>query len=295
MSDINAMAAEFEKLNATEEDDVVDVIDDEGDDTPAPDDKAPPGFKSYDQYIADGGDPDMYKGRKAYEAEKKRIDENKLLHSQVRDLKKSTDSIAEAMQEWQQGERDKMRRELEAKLKEQKDSLDIDGALETREQLDKLKVEGRRAPPPHPIIAQFTEDNPIIDPKSDQFNKDFTDDVATIHNARIARMSRSGDGMDVSEAQVIKSLKASFEEAKELNRELFVSSRNDRQGAPTRKPAANGGDKGASLETRLKNMKIDNPRDPDGINANAPFEMYQLIKKRDPKAAERFAKSQLGE
>lgn len=286
------IAAELENLRLEDETDEVEVVEEEQEE--APEEDNPPGFKSYEQYVKDGGDPDMYKGKKAYEAEKKRIDENKKLHAEVRDLKKSTDSIAEAMQEWQQSERDKMRKELEARFKEQKEAYDLDGALETREQLDSLKKEEKKPPKLNPVIVQFTEDNPIINRDSEQFNQEFFDDMARLQAKKINAMSDNG-GADLTNAQILKCTKAAYEEAKELNKELFVSSRNDRQGAPSKKPAVTTADKGASLEVRLKNFKVVDARDPEGLNSNAPWEMYQLLKAKDPKAAERFAKSTLGE
>ncbi|MGI9251822.1 MAG: hypothetical protein ACR2PR_11630, partial [Pseudohongiellaceae bacterium] len=73
------------------------------DDTPpnhpeanAPAEEDPPGFKTFEEYVADGGDPDNYVGKKAYEQHYSRIQDNKALRGEVKGLQETVQQTMEA-------------------------------------------------------------------------------------------------------------------------------------------------------------------------------------------------------
>jgi hypothetical protein len=159
--------------------------------------------------------------------------------------------------------------------------MEVDEALEAQKALDKLDSE---APPKiNPIIPQFFGENPLLDQNSTQFNQDFYDDFASIYTSKMDSLTSFGT-RNVTDAQVQKALKVSLSEAKNLNPELFKSSRSARPGAPAGRPAAGEG-------KDLSDFKIDNKD--DLRNQNAATEMYEMLKAKDPEVAENFKKNLL--
>lgn len=287
-------AAKAEALRAAQQGDApdADVKDDDADEGK----DSPPGFKSYEEYVKDGGDPELYKGKKAYEAEKKRIDE-------IKDLKKEfkvfTQQLMTANAETMNKERLAMKTQLEAELKQQRADGDVDAALETKEKLTELKAEVKAGPVPlHPVIEQFIEDNPILDKDSDDYDPKFFKTMARLQAKEINRLSANG-GADLDADQMRRCTQKAFTETQEYYPELFkpdVSPRNERAGQG-RKPNGGAGEgKGQSLDVRLKNMKIgDRHHNPD-INNNSHYETYQFMKEKyGQKAADKFARNVLGD
>ncbi len=268
------------------DDEIVD--DDKDDDGKKAKDEAPPGFLSYEEYIEKGGDPKKYKGEDAYK------DYHTLL-KELKDTKKEvkvfTQQVLQASEATMAKERLAMKTQLEAELKQHKADGEVDLALETKEKLDTLKQEVKAGPAPlNPVLQEFMEANPIIDRESDEFDKEFFDDMARFQAKRINSLSAS-DGRDLTDAQVLKCTKLAFKDALELNPEAVkpeVSPRNDRSGNG-RKPAGNGGDKPQSLEVWLKNYQVKDARNPDATKGLA-WETYKHMKENvSEKAATRFA------
>ena len=255
--------------------------------------KSPPGFKSYEEYVAEGGDPDMYKGKKAFEAEYERIQEIRRDKSETKELKDGMSSIIDTLGEWKTQQTSTIRAELEAQLAEQKRTADVDGALETKEKLDALKETPKKqeTPPLNPVLEKFMTENPIIDQGSDQFNDEFFSDMARLQAKKINEMSDNG-GADLTDAQILKCTKAAFASAKELNAELFTSKRNSRQGQGRQARTAPS-DKGQSIEVRLKNYQTSGVGSEN--NKDAALSFYKTLKEKNPKAAEKFALNLLGE
>lgn len=270
--------------------------DNEGGEEVLAEDTSPPGFKTYEQYVADGGDPDLYKGKKAYEAEHSRIEDNKRLRSEIKELKELSRTVASTMSEWQAQQAKTIRAQLEAELKEAKEIGDVDAALSSQKKIDALGTDKPIAKPQiNPVIKEFMEKNPILDASSDQYNKDFFDDVVKYHNKEVAELTiyPLGDprsGTDLTDAQVAKCARRAYERAKDLNADLFKSPRNERPGQ-TRQQA--GAAKGASLRTKLASLNIATRN--QALNGDAAVDMYDMLHAKDPKAAERYAKNILGE
>lgn len=300
MANAKELAAQAEELRkqaqAGEEVDDVVIEEEEGadgdDDVAA--DKSPPGFLSYEDYIKAGKDPKKYKGEDAYNETYAHIHEIKGLK---KELKTVSQSVQATMDEWRATEREKVKAELQADLKRQKDEGDIEGVLETKEKLDSIRHEEKTGAAPKllPVIEDYIQDNPILDAKSDDFDQDTFEDFRSLYDAEINKMT-AGTGMGLSERQIQRALGRALNQAQDLNKPAQAptrSPRNDRAG-PGRQ-ATRGGEAKQSIEVRLKNMKFQDNRNPDG-NPNPAYAAYLKIKATaGPKAAERFAKAQLGE
>ncbi len=300
MAKLDENAAAFEALQKQQnggvepqDDDV--VVGDPPDDKADKGEKTPPGFMSYDEYVKAGKDPDRYKGKKAYEDDYKRIQEIKGLK---KEFKSFTQQVLAASEQTLIKERAEMRKDLEAELKRQKDEGDVEGALETKEKLIELKQEIKQGPPPlNPVIQEFIEENPILDKDSEEFNQEFFDDMARLQAKEINSLSDKG-GADLTSRQLKKCTENAFRKAQELNQELFTpksSPRNDRPGLG-RKAANQGGDsRGQSVEVKLKNMRIQDNRNPD-MNPSPAYDIYKFIKEKyGDKGADKFAHSALKE
>lgn len=301
MAKIDDNAAAFEALQAKQngvadgDDDVVVADPPDTKDDKAEKGEKSVGFLSYEEYIEKGGDPKKYKGEDAYNDYYKLLAE---LKDTKKEVKTFTQQLLAASEATLAKERAAMKASLESELKRQKDEGDVDGALETKEKLTELKQEIKKGPVPvNPVIAEFIEENPLIDKDSDDFNQDFYDDMVRLQAKEINALSDQG-GIDLTDKQVLKCTRLAFEKAKALNADLFkpeVSERNNRQGLGRNGGKGGDGGKGQSFEVRLKNLKMDNNRSPD-LNPNPAYDMYKHIKEKyGDKAADKFARSALSE
>jgi hypothetical protein len=247
-----------------EEDDLplADVDEINADDVPG---ELPPGFKSYDAYVKDGGDPDMYRGRKAYEAEHTRINENKALRDEVRGLNVTVQQTMEATQQVLSQTEARVRQEVEGELQLARENDDVDAAITAQNKLNQIdtNVEQRQAPAAQPkgespAITAYRAKNPLIDSASPQFNQEFNTAVEKAFN-NFARQGLTG-----SPAETERALKASMGAAQTLFPELFESPRNGRQQSQQRqRQRAPQGDNVPKAE----DYQIAKPRNPRDVNA----------------------------
>lgn len=250
-----------------------------------------PGFISYDEWVAKGKDPADYKGENAYKAEYDRIQE-------IRDLKSTMNQVVSGMETWQKHQSEQMNRQIEqakidaqAELEKAKADEDIEAALTAQNKLNNIQ----NTPAPtqiNPVIQTFANANPIINPDSDQFDPEFQKDMTMIQNGILDDLlggdrSRSGE---LSQSQIDRSMKVAYKKAKELHEDKFKSPRNNRQSIsqPGKRSSQPTNDTTLQLKSVPGNTK--NPRD-----NNPATDIYEMLKKRDPKAAETFAKNVLGE
>lgn len=276
--DIDAAGAQFEQSKQerrAEEQQQLPLMEVEEEDEPHPDDvdgnKGPPGFKSYDDYLAAGGDPDMFRGKKAYVDEHHRIDENKRLRSDVRGLQTTVQQTMDAVSEWQTTEREKMRREIEGELHTAKENEDVDGAIDAQQRLDKLEAKPTTPAPRQeiPAIVQFRENNPILDVSTDDYDEDFNQSVEGFFNNLYGQLSQNGN-RKVSDGQVKRCLNKAMvdarafhgieehqEEPEDNNR--GESPRNQRKrGAPRQRRSQQSSRQ--TTTPKAEDFKIENPR-----------------------------------
>ena len=204
--------------------------------------------------------------------------------------------VVNGVQTWQEQQQEIMAQQVEqaildavAELEKAKEDEDIDAALTAQKKLDSLD----KKPPvkANPVITEFSRKNPIIDPSSDQYDAEFHQDMIMIHNGKLDLLlggdrTRAGE---LTQEQIKRVQSLAFNQAKELHADKFVSPRNKRttQAQPAKR-------KTQTEDTTLKLKKVKgnsrNPRDASPAN-----DIYDIIKAKDPKAAETFAKNLTGE
>ncbi|MGI9250908.1 MAG: hypothetical protein ACR2PR_06890 [Pseudohongiellaceae bacterium] len=257
---------------------------DDGNDTP-------PGFKSFEEYVADGGDPDDYVGKKAYERHHARIQDNKGLRDEVKDLKGTVQQTMEATNAVLEQTEARVRAEVEAELHQAREDEDVDAALTAQGKLDDMDAaaEQRRGAPPqqrpteHPTITAFRESNPMLDHNSNQFDQDFNEDVEAAFNV-IANQGLTG-----TDRQVKAALKKAMDIAKGMHAEKFESPRNNRQQNQQRRQQrrTNPGDNDTT--PNAEGYVIKNPRNPR--QGNAAPEVRDMIQQKAEDAARKAGKS----
>jgi len=146
----------------------------------------PPGYLTYDEWIAKGKDPADYKGENAYKAEYERIKE-------IRELKDTMNQVVHGVESWKEQQNAQMAREIarakqeaQRELELARENEDLDAALIAKDKLIELDRQVVNQPPPlNPIITDFARKNPIIDQNSPQYDKEFHQDMIMIHNGKL--------------------------------------------------------------------------------------------------------------
>jgi len=254
-------------------------------------DDKPPGFLTYDEWVAKGKDPADFRGENAYKAQYESLKE-------VRELKDTMSHVVDGMETWKQQQNEQKAEEiaqarvdLVAEFEQAKEDEDLDAALAAQEKIN--KIDSRPAPiQVNPIISDFARKNPIIDSNSAQYNAEFHQDMIMIHNGKLDQLlggdrSRAGE---LTPQQIERVQKMAFTQARELHADKFVSPRNKRSAPP--QPGKRQAQPSASVKAKLKSVEGNsrNVRD-----TNPADDIYEIIKARDPEAAERFAKNLTGE
>jgi len=254
----------------------------------------PPGFLSYDEWIDKGKDPADYRGENAYKSQYESLQE-------VRELKNAMGQVVDSMETWKQEQNDKMAIQVEQakedaliELEKAKEDEDMNAALAAQEKINKLEKQKKAQKPPqlNPVITDFATKNPIIDTTSTQYNAEFHQDMITIHNNKLDQLL-GGDrskAENLTGRQVERVQKWAFEQAKGLHQEKFVSPKNRRTTitAPKQRPTNTKGDISTRLKTITGNSKNSN-------DVNPANDIYEILKEKDPAAAETFAKNMLGD
>lgn len=251
----------------------------------------PPGFLTYDEWVAKGKDPADFRGENAYKNQYEALKE-------VRELKDTMTHVVDGIETWKQQQNENMAEQIaqakidaQAEFDQAKEDEDMDAALAAQDKLNRLATK----PAPiqvNPVISDFTKKNPIIDKASTQYDADFHQDMIMIHNGKLDQLlggdrSRAGEltAQQIERVQVM-----AFNQAKELYPDKFVSPRNKRKttASPSRRTTQTVNNTKSKLKSASANRH--NPRDDDAAN-----ELYEYIKSVDPDAAETFAKNVIGE
>ena len=251
----------------------------------------PPGYLTYDEWIAKGKDPADFRGENAYKSQYESLKE-------VRELKDTMSHVVDGMETWKQQQNEQMAQQVEqartdavAELEQAKEEADIDAALLAQDKIN--KIDSRPTPTQvNPIISDFAKKNPIIDQNNAQYNAEFHQDMIMIHNGKLDQLlggdrSRAGE---LTPQQIERVQKMAFTQAKEMHADKFVSPRNKR--TTTAQPGKRATQTTTTAKTRLKSVEGNsrNVRDTDPAN-----DIYEIIKAKDPAAAELFAKNLTGE
>lgn len=266
------------------EDDPAPIVDDEPKDKP---DDNPPGYiDNVEDWVAAGKDPDDFKGKNAYKSEYNRIQTSR---DEIADLKATMSSVVEGMSEWRLQEKEKARNEALAELDKATSEADVGKALAAKEKIDKLDSQpDPQAAARHPVMTDFLRSNPIIDKDSDQFDKDFFEDMAAMQSTILVQLG--GPEAKVTDAQVSRIMKTAYSQAKAMHPDKFTSKRNARQnapGSPSKRPA-----KSNDYSSRLKSAGGNSRNSNDNTPAD---DLYEILKAKNPEVADKFAKSILGD
>lgn len=252
----------------------------------------PPGYiDNIDDWIAAGKDPDLFKGKKAYSAEYDRIKE-------IKELKETMQVVTDGIGEWKEQQKQTMDQQVEqarseavAELERARKDVDVDRAIEAQKKINDLDKPKQEEYKPMPVVADFFSKNPILDKNSPQFDAEVFKDASMYQTNIINELTGGNMQVELSPSQVERSLKVALSKAKALSPDKFVSPRNQRKAAPA--PARTKvQQKGGDYQSRLKTVKSNSKNHRD---TNAANEIYEMLKAKDPKAAETFAKNVLGE
>jgi len=241
----------------------------------------PPGYMNYEAWVAAGKDPDDFKGKNAYEKNFKSIKENKSLRADIREMKSTLKTTAEAINVQVQEARHTERAKVVAEFEAAKENDDIDAVIAAKDKLHRIDSQPahKAAPPLNPVVSEFLTDNGVLNKDSDEFDVKARRQFEKAYDNKLRILD---DGSHLFEEDDIKDcLNAAFKDIKGLNSHLFESPRNERKGpaSKARRTPTN------AAPTGVDKIERSNPRD-----QNAAAEVFELIKSRDPKAAEAFAK-----
>jgi hypothetical protein len=280
--DVDAAEAEYEEARRAAG--PADHTDLEPDGADEGGDKDPPGFLSFEEYTAQGGDPDMYRGRKAYESEHERINENKRYKRELRGLKNTVQQTMEAVNEWQGREREKIRGELEAVLHTAMEDEDPQAAVTAQKKLDKLD----ETPPPatrpeDPVILDFREAHPELDAESEDFNEELNADVEAFFNTLAKQLGQDGR-RKLTDGQITRCLRKALKDAQELHGEVKPPADEDetpgesprnqrRRGATPRRRARQ-----TKARAKAEDFVLENPT--NARQRNAAPEVRDMIKEK---------------
>lgn len=242
----------------------------------------PPGYVSYEDWVADGKNPDDWQGKNKYSQQYDLIQDNKGIKSELRglnDLMRQTVDATTAMQEekYNQGKID-AKSELDKAIAEE----DINAVIAAKDKMANLTPPAA-TPQVNPVHNEFFSSNAVLDKSSSQYDPEFSNEFERIYHGKL-QADGVMPGQMLSNQAIQGYMGLALKSAKELFPDKFVSPRNSRQAAkPTTKRAAPT----KTAADNIKNIKVTtkNPRDTNAVN-----DVYEAIKAKDPKAAEAFAK-----
>lgn len=184
------------------------------------------GFKSYEDYIKDGGDPDFYRGKKVYAKQKEMIKE---LKDHKEKFKKLDDYVFE-QEQIKLKELEKRDKEIEKLKKQAREEMDIDAYDELIEEQQEIKAAKKAAEKQEHkggeagFIAQFRDENPALNPAHPDFDEDYTILFTAKYNKSIGEAEkRAGRQLTEQEAaNYLESVKKSLEKP-EIKRQSKVT------------------------------------------------------------------------
>lgn len=233
MSESDEMAAALDKIgiHGVVEDVIEDDVIDEDDDIEEVEDDAidetPPGFISHADYVAKNGNDDGWKGKAAYNAEYKRIQDNKELRNEIKgmnDMLKQTVAATQSMQDaaYQRG-----LESAKAELQEALDNNDAQGVYDAQAKIQSMP-KPQAAPRINPVHSEFFSSNPIVDSGSDQYDGELMGEFQRIYNGRL-QVDGVRPDQELSPRAIKGYMSEALKSAKSLFPEKFESPRNLRK------------------------------------------------------------------
>jgi len=242
----------------------------------------PPGFLSHADYVEKHGNDDRWRGKGAYSAEYDRIQDNKELRGEIKQL-------GDVLQVTVDASKDMQTREYERGLAEANDRLDaaieaddVTEVLKARDEIDNLKPLVVQ-PQGNQLHDRFFSANPVLDTNNQQYNQEFRAEFERIYHDRL-RADGVGVDQQLTERAVNGYMRQALESTKGLFPELSESPKNSRSTTQTTQRRTQTK---ADPTTALKEIKSSkNPRD-----TSPAMDMYnELLSRPDgEKHAKAFA------
>lgn len=187
----------------------------------------PPGFVPYEDWVAQGKDPDDWRGKNAFKREYERIQKNRESESKNKELLDKMDSLVNLFESEKQTAVERARAEererFEREVAEAKENMDVDRLEELYKNKPDTEVAPQEFVEPEPI-ANFRKANPIIDPSSPQFDVDFEAAMTGLVNNELSRY-----GSAVNETIIKRVMDKAYKDVRELFPEKFESPKNNRK------------------------------------------------------------------
>lgn len=155
-------------------------------------DDTPKGFLTLEAYTEKGGDPDMYRGKKAFAQFYEKSQETKASNAALSDLQGNVKAMAQAMEETKQTALSNQRAELEANMVKAREEFDIAALEKTQKQIFELDQRKQVAQAPRgepPVVTQFRANNPALDRSSPEFDADLNDLVEKRVNEKFQKVN----------------------------------------------------------------------------------------------------------
>ncbi len=244
------------------------IIDDE-----PPED--PPGFTSYEDWIAAGKDPDDWQGKNKYNQQYELIQDNKGIKSELRgmnDMLRQTVDATNSM-------RDKAYQEgldqANEDLKEAMENNDAKAVNDARDKIDNLEkpVAPPEQPQVNPLHQQFFDTNPVIDQGDAQYDPEVMGEFERIYNGRL-RADGVGRDTKLSERAIKGYMNDALKSAKSLFPEKFESKRNTRQTTGKSTPKRTASKKNPVSSIKAVEVKTRNRHDTSPV-----MDLYNTILK----------------
>ena len=237
------------------------------------------GWKDYDTYVADGGDPDMYRGPKAFAQYKEMKDEGK---SKVDETNQRMIELIEMQEKQQKAAEERGRAaakaEIESKMSQAKENLDFNAYEEARAELDDHTKEHAPAPKtsePNKAWLDTVKEIPMLDQSGTTFNKTLFTVFQANLNDELVKIGKPVD--QLSQYEIDAAMRVAKESSKTDLPHLF---KEQRKAPATATPNSKGGAKG-NLSARLD------------AGQRKIYDHFMKSGKKD--AAEKFANGILGE
>lgn len=247
-------------------------------------DANPPGFKTYEEWVADGGDPDDWQGKNKYSQHYDLIQNNKEVRSEIKQMNQLLKTTVEATTDMQTQAYKRGLQEAKSDLQKAVESEDVDAVMAARDKVDAITNSKPTAQTQvNPIHSDFFSNNQIVDTNSDQCNPELRAEFERIYNGRLRNDGVAPDQQLPAET-IHRYMKAALTSAKSLFPDEFESPRNSRRTTITKNGKRPVAKKKAGDVVNNVKIKTKNPRD-----TNAFKDVYEAIKERDPKQAEAFA------
>jgi hypothetical protein len=193
--------------------------------------------------------------------------------------------VANTTAEWKRQQEQTLRQQIEAEIAQAREDEDITAFEKAKDRLDAIPVSQDSQLPP--VYSEFFQKHPILDKSKPEFSPEFYNDMAIFNDSLLDSLTVERRN-SLTKDQVNRFMTLAYNKAKDLHPDKFKSPRNGRQAAPSAQKRG-----GQPPPTPSKLAGIKNPRNPR--DTSPALDMYEMLKKTNPKAAETYYKNVIGD